>query len=69
MGMFELPDVIVLDNGMQFGSATVTDFCRKVRVQTKFVFIVHPHVTEQAESANRIISKGIKKILDDAKGL
>lgn len=35
----------------------------------KFVSVVHSQANGQAESANKVILNGIKKKLDDAKGL
>lgn len=69
MCMSGLLGIIVLDNGTQFSSATVIDFCKDIWVQTKFVFVVHPHVNGWVELANKIILKGIKKKLDEAKCL
>lgn len=34
---FELPKTIVTDNGTQFASAKVQEFCTKLGIQTKFV--------------------------------
>lgn len=67
MCKFGLPSLIVSNNGIQFSSTIITDFCRKLGVQMKFVFVIHPHVNGQENSANKVISKGIKKRLDDAK--
>lgn len=69
MCRFGLLDVSILDNGTQFANTTVTNFCRDLGVQTKFVTIIHPHANGQAKLANKIILKGINKKLDDAKGL
>lgn len=38
-------------------------------MKTKFVSIIHPWDNRQAESANKVILKGIKRNLDDAKEL
>lgn len=40
-----------------------------MRVQTKFISFVHPQVNKQEKSTNKVIYKGIKKSLDDTKGL
>lgn len=42
MCIYGLPGAIVSDNGTQFASVIVTDFCKDLGVHTKFVFIVHP---------------------------
>jgi hypothetical protein len=66
---FGLPKCIVSDNGTQFASSTVLDFCKNLGIQTKFVSVIHPQANGQAESANKVILSGIKKKLEAAKGL
>lgn len=53
----------------EFASAMVTNFCRDLRVLTKFVSIFYLHANGQADSANNVILKGLKKKLNDVKGL
>lgn len=69
MCRFSFPNVIISDNGTQFTSATVTNFCHKLGVQTKFVSVVHPQANGKVESTNKVFLKGLKKKLYDAKGL
>lgn len=67
---YRLPRAIILDNGIQFASTMVTEFFFKyLRVQTKFIFVVHPQANGKAELVNTIILKGVKKKLNDAKFL
>jgi len=66
---FGLPKEIVSDNGTQFASQTVVDFYKHLRIQTKFVSVIHPQGNGQAESANKVILNGIKRKLEAAKGL
>lgn len=47
----------------------VTDFCKDLGMQTKFIYVVHPQANKQAEFANKVILNGLKNKLDDAKGL
>lgn len=47
----------------------VIDFCKDLGVQIKFMCIVHSQAVGQAEYMNKVIIKGLKKKLDDAKGL
>lgn len=49
------------DDETQFSITTVYGFYRELEVQTKFVFVVHPQASGQANSANKVILKGIKK--------
>lgn len=60
---------IVSDNGNQFASTVVTEFCKYMGVMTKLVSVVHPEAHGQTESANKVILKGLKKKLDKANGL
>ena len=66
---FGLPRVIVSDNGAQFASASVVEFCKELGIQNKFISVEHPQANGQAESANKVILNAIKKKLDSAKGL
>jgi len=59
----------VTDNGTQFASTSVVDFCTHLGIQTKFVSVIHPQANGQAEAANKVILNGIKKKLEPAKGL
>jgi ribonuclease HI len=66
---FGLPRCIVSDNGTQFASSTVVDFCKHLGIQTNFASVIHPQANGQAESANKVILNGIKKKLEAAKSL
>jgi transposase InsO family protein len=66
---FGLPKCIVSDNGTQFASSTVINFCKHLGIQTKFVSVIHPQANRQVESANKVILNGIKKKLEVAKSL
>jgi len=39
---FGLPKYFVTDNGTQFASVRVIDFCNQLGVQTNFVSVIHP---------------------------
>lgn len=43
--------------------------CKDLGVQISVVSVVHPQANRQAELVNKVILKGLKKNLDDAKGL
>ncbi|XP_058775202.1 uncharacterized protein LOC131649458 [Vicia villosa] len=66
---FGFPKVIVTDNGIQFASASVVDFCKGLGFQNRFTSVEHPQANKQAEAANKIILTGLKKKLEHAKGL
>lgn len=69
MCRFGLLEAIVSDNGTQFSSAMVTKFYRDLGIQIKFIYVIHLQANGQTESANKVILKGRKKKLDDAKGI
>lgn len=69
MYRYRLPSAIVSDNGTEFSSTVVTDFCKELVVQTKLVSIVHPQSKDQSKLVNKVILKELKKKMDDAKGL
>jgi len=66
---FGLPAVLVTDNGTQFASSSVANFCKEWGIQLNFTSIEHPQTNGQAESANKVILQGLKKRLEAAKGL
>nr|KYP53805.1 Retrotransposable element Tf2 [Cajanus cajan] len=51
--------MLVSDNGTQFASARVRDFCKEVSVE-------HPHSNSQAKSANKVILSGLKERVQDS---
>jgi hypothetical protein len=58
---FELPKYIVSDNGTQFASEKVVQFCKEKGIQNTFISVKHPHANGQAESANKVILRAIKR--------
>lgn len=69
MCKYGLSKDFVSDNGTQFDNAMVIDVFWDLGVHTKFISVVHPQVNGQPETMNNVIQKGLKKKLDDAKGL
>lgn len=66
---FGLPGIVVSDNGIQFASLSVVEFCRNLDIQNHFIYVDHPQDNGQAKAANKIILSGMKKNLDEANGL
>jgi transposase InsO family protein len=60
---FGLPRYIVSDNGTQFTSEAVIQFCEEKGIRNTFVSVEHPQANGQAESANKVILKAIKRKL------
>ncbi|XP_025664473.1 uncharacterized protein [Arachis hypogaea] len=66
---FGIPEIIISDNGTQFADKKFKEFLEGLRVSHRFSSVEHPQTNGQVESANKIIVKGLKKRLDEAKGL
>ncbi|XP_057444260.1 uncharacterized protein LOC130736441 [Lotus japonicus] len=60
---------LVMDNGTQFTSNVTREFCTEMGIEMRFASVEHPQTNGQAESANKVILEGLKKKLDEAKGL
>ncbi|XP_057432118.1 uncharacterized protein LOC130724836 [Lotus japonicus] len=60
---------LVMDNGTQFTSNITREFCADMGIEMRFASVEHPQTNGQAESANKVILKGLKNKLDEAKGL
>ncbi|MCI39156.1 gypsy retrotransposon integrase-like protein, partial [Trifolium medium] len=54
---------IVSDNGTQFVSEKVVQFCKEKGIQNTFISVEHPQANDQAESANKVILKALKRRL------
>ncbi|XP_016177916.1 uncharacterized protein K02A2.6-like [Arachis ipaensis] len=66
---FGIPEIVISDNGTQFADKKFREFLEGLRVSHRFSSVEHPQTNGQVESANKIIVKGFKKRLDEAKGL
>nr|XP_025647775.1 uncharacterized protein LOC112742761 [Arachis hypogaea] len=65
---FGIPEIVISDNGTQFTDKKFREFLEGLRVSHRFSSVEHPQTNGQVESANKIIVKGLKKRLDEAKG-
>ncbi|XP_016186231.1 uncharacterized protein K02A2.6-like [Arachis ipaensis] len=63
------PKVVISDNGTQFMDKRFREFLEGLHISHNFSLVEHPQTSGQVESANKIIVKGLKKRLDEAKGL
>ena len=52
---YGIPRVLVSDNGTQFESALVTDFCELLRIERRFSPVYYPQANGQVEVMNRIL--------------
>ncbi|GAU27362.1 hypothetical protein TSUD_55150 [Trifolium subterraneum] len=61
---FGIPKYIVSDNGTQFTSESVINFCQEKGIRNTFISVEHPQANGQAESANKVILRAIKRRLE-----
>ncbi|GAU27754.1 hypothetical protein TSUD_215650 [Trifolium subterraneum] len=61
---FGIPKYIVSDNGTQFTSESVINFYQEKGIRNTFISVEHPQANGQAESANKVILKAIKRRLE-----
>ncbi|XP_025674231.1 uncharacterized protein [Arachis hypogaea] len=66
---FGIPEVVISDNGTQFSDKKFREFLEGLHISHRFSSVEHPQTNGQVESANKIIVKGLKKRLDEAKGI
>jgi hypothetical protein len=66
---FGLPAVFITDNGTQFASSSVAEFCKEWGIRLSFTSVEHPQTNGQAEAANKVVLQGLKKRLEAAKRL
>ena len=65
---FGIPRALVMDNGTQFKSSNIKEFCDKYGIKQSFSFPSYPQGNGQAEASNKVILDGLKKRLDESKG-
>ncbi|CAJ2645722.1 unnamed protein product [Trifolium pratense] len=68
LARFGIPQVVITDNGTQFTDKKVREFMTKIGTTQHFTSVEHPQTNGQAEAANRVILRGLKRRLDEAKG-
>ncbi|GAU40405.1 hypothetical protein TSUD_136520 [Trifolium subterraneum] len=62
-----IPQAVVTDNGTQFTDETFRGFLAKINTKHHFTSVEHPQTNGQAEAANRVILRGLRRRLGDAK--
>nr|KYP38265.1 Gypsy retrotransposon integrase-like protein 1 [Cajanus cajan] len=65
---FGVPHTLVTDNGLQFTDQKLNEFLTGLGIQHKTTSVEHSQTNGQAESANKVILKELKKRLGEAKG-
>ncbi|XP_019435938.1 PREDICTED: uncharacterized protein K02A2.6-like [Lupinus angustifolius] len=62
---FGIPFAIVTDNGTQFADRRFQGLLSGLHIKQHFTSVEHPQTNGQAEAANKVILKGLKKRLDE----
>ncbi|GKU96145.1 hypothetical protein SLEP1_g9416 [Rubroshorea leprosula] len=57
---FGIPKRIIADNGLQFRATTLRSFCNDYGIELTLTSVYTPQSNEQAESANKIVLRGLK---------
>ncbi|KAK8944792.1 hypothetical protein KSP39_PZI008172 [Platanthera zijinensis] len=65
---FEIPAIIITDNGTQFTGRSFTKLCKDLNIKLLHIVVSHPQINGQIEVTNRTILKGLKTRLQDARG-
>ena len=66
---YEIPRVLVSDNGKQFDNGAFRSFCSELGIQNHYSSPAHPQANRQVEVTNRTLLKIIKTQLEAAKGI
>ena len=64
---FEVPRVLVSDNGQQFNNTPFREFCEQLGIKNHYSSPSHPQANGQAEVTNRSLLKIIKTRLEGVK--
>lgn len=59
---FILLGFIISNNIIEFACTTFTDFFHEVWLQTKFIFVAHPHTNGHVDSTNKVIERDQEKV-------
>ncbi|KAK8926340.1 hypothetical protein KSP39_PZI018276 [Platanthera zijinensis] len=65
---FGIPLAIITDNGPQFASLELGDFCKQLGTDLRFASVHHPRSNGQVEAANKLIVNLLKKKITNLKG-
>jgi len=65
---FGVPKAMIFDNGRQFDTDKLRDYCASYGIQTRYTAVARPQTNGQVELTTKQILNGLKKRLDAAKG-
>ncbi|XP_074324220.1 uncharacterized protein LOC141661133 [Apium graveolens] len=65
---YGIPYKLISDNGKQFDSKEMREFCEQLGIQKSFSAVCHPQSNGQTETVNKIIKHTLKAKLKEKKG-
>ncbi|GAU45958.1 hypothetical protein TSUD_301670 [Trifolium subterraneum] len=68
LARFGIPQVVVTDNGTQFTNKNFQEFLATIGTTQHFTSLEHPQTNGQAEAANRVILRGLRRRMGASKG-
>ncbi|GAU41894.1 hypothetical protein TSUD_170050 [Trifolium subterraneum] len=68
LARFGIPQVVVTDNGTQFTNKKFQEFLATIGTTQHFTSVEHPQTNGQAEAANRVILRGLRRRMGASKG-
>ncbi|GAU33995.1 hypothetical protein TSUD_212560 [Trifolium subterraneum] len=68
LARFGIPQVVVTDNGTQFTNKKFQEFLAAIGTTQHFTSVEHPQTNGQAEAANRVLLRGLRRRMGASKG-
>ncbi|GAU28915.1 hypothetical protein TSUD_59270, partial [Trifolium subterraneum] len=68
LARFGIPQVVVTDNGTQFTNKKFQEFLAAIGTTQHFTSVEHPQTNGQAEAANRVVLRGLRRRMGASKG-
>ncbi|GAU39457.1 hypothetical protein TSUD_290230 [Trifolium subterraneum] len=68
LARFGIPQVVVTDNGTQFTNKKFQEFLTSIGTTQHFTSVEHPQTNGQAEAANRVLLRGLRRRMGASKG-
>ncbi|GAU45099.1 hypothetical protein TSUD_183060 [Trifolium subterraneum] len=68
LARFGVPQVVLTDNGTQFTNRKFQEFLANIGTTQHFTSVEHPQTNGQAEAANRVILRGLRRRMGASKG-
>ena len=65
---FEIPQLIVVDNGPQFESRVYRNFCHELKIKNLYSTLWYPQSNGQPEASNKTLLIALTKCLHSTKG-